>query len=97
MCGNQSVGVEGSSVPAYPAGLGGQWHVEWAEKSEFFPLSGGETTEMKKIFQWSLMNGYSLEKTKEVAHSILMKRREDYVTKSQAVAMKELRRLQSMG
>ena len=96
MCGNQSVSVVSESVFSYPAGLGGLYHVVWAEENKLSPLSSGEATELKKFFAWSLANGYSLVETKEVAHSILTRRREDYVTLSQAAGVKELKRLQSL-
>jgi len=95
MCGNQSVSVVSESV-SYPAGLGGNWHVVWAEEAKFSPLSSGEATEMKKFFAWSLMHGYSLEKTKDVAHTIMTKRREDYAILSEAAGIKELKRLQAL-
>ena len=96
MCGNQSDSVVSESVSSYPEGLGGLFNVIWAEENKLTPLSSGEATELKKFFAWSLANGYSLVKTKEVAHSILSKRREDYVILAEAAGKKELRRLQSL-
>lgn len=97
MCGNQSDSVVSESVSEmYPAGYGAMYHIVWAEENKFSPLSSGEATELRKLFAWSLSNGYSLVTTFEMAHSWLTRRREADLILSESAKLKELKRLQSL-